>query len=213
VRCYFVLLLVFVAILFLFFFAPLLSRIVSFLLSLHLRALPPTTDHPRAISPAPSYLTLFINEVQRDMHVNHHVLITLPLQCLRVAEKSKSAKDCERDLTNKAQVIQSTSSGQTFHPKAPAADRIACRCMTCVPVSRDLTLSHRNASLCPMTPAFLFPVHCPRRLHPVPPALTAVCGRHHPQTCQCARIGNDASVRQAVEVNTVWRLITLMSGK
>jgi hypothetical protein len=26
------------------------------------------------------------------------------LQCLRVAEKSKSAKDCERDLTNKAQV-------------------------------------------------------------------------------------------------------------
>ena len=63
------LLLVCVAILFLFFFAPLLSRIVSFLLSLHLRALPPTDDHPRAISPAPSYLTLFINEVQRDMHV------------------------------------------------------------------------------------------------------------------------------------------------
>lgn len=133
------------------------------------------------------------------------------LQCLRVAEKSKSAKDCERDLTNKAQVTQSIPSGQTFHPTAHVADRMAWRCILCVRASRDLQerFSLPDDAGFPLSGA-LPPLHAPCAVRF---ALTAVCNRHHPQTCQCARTGNDARIRQAVEVMTALRLIGLMSGR
>lgn len=50
------------------------------------------------------YLTLFVNEVCLRLCCYAIMLHLKRIQCLRVAEKSKSAKDCERDLINKAQV-------------------------------------------------------------------------------------------------------------
>ncbi len=117
------------------------------------------------------------------------------LQCLRVAEKSKSAKDCERDLTNKAQVTQNISSGQTFHPTAHVADHIAWRCMICVRASRCTT------------GALLF---ARRRWFPsfrcIAPAACTLCALYSPP-CATGIIHKPASARELETMRAYVKLL------
>jgi hypothetical protein len=135
------------------------------------------------------YLTLFVNEVCLRLCCYAIMLHLKRIQCLRVAEKSKSAKDCERDLINKAQVSTLWLS------------RFVFSVFNIQPNHFIFLLRFRSAFLCPTTPVFpslvlspTFALVLPSHLHRFPPLLSLlsfpppplgsnniIC-RDHPQT-------------------------------